>query len=94
MLPSTNFLNTVGNPDEEVKGLITAILLLGAFASNLIVGNVADYAGRRIAIIVAVRNSCYRVRTLILSPSQVLIFLLGGTIQTAAQNLGMMLAGA
>ncbi|VDB86957.1 unnamed protein product [Peniophora sp. CBMAI 1063] len=76
VLPSTNFLNTVGNPDEEVTGLITAILLLGAFASNLIVGNVADFAGRRIAIIVAV-----------------IIFLVGGTIQTAAQNLGMMLAG-
>ncbi|KZV61327.1 general substrate transporter [Peniophora sp. CONT] len=76
VLPSKNFLETVGHPNEQMTGLIAAILLLGAFASNLIVGNVADYAGRRIAIIVAV-----------------LIFLLGGTIQTAAQNMGMMLAG-
>ncbi|KAI0027416.1 general substrate transporter [Vararia minispora EC-137] len=76
VLPSTNFLETVGQPDETRKGFITAILLLGAFASNAFVGDLADFIGRRKAII-----------------GGVIVFLLGGSIQTGAQNFGMILAG-
>ncbi|KAI0315550.1 general substrate transporter, partial [Amylostereum chailletii] len=76
VLPSTNFRETVGFPTPTQDGLIAGLLLLGAFASNSIVGDLADRVGRRWAII-----------------GGVVIFLIGGTIQTAAQNYSMMLAG-
>lgn len=49
---------------------------VGAFTSNIWVGNLADAIGRRKAIMIGT-----------------IIFLIGGTIQTAAQNLSMMLGG-
>ena len=76
VLPSNNFRETTGFPTPTQDGLIAGLLLLGAFASNTIVGDLADLVGRRWAII-----------------GGVFIFLVGGTIQTAAQSYSMMLGG-
>ncbi|KAI0370481.1 general substrate transporter [Pilatotrama ljubarskyi] len=76
ILPSENFLATTGNPDSTAQGLIVGCLLLGAFASNIYVGSLADYVGRRKAILAG----C-------------LVFLLGGSIQAAAQNIHYMYGG-
>ncbi|KAI0631163.1 general substrate transporter [Trametes polyzona] len=76
VLPSEDFLATTGNPDATAQGLIVGCLLLGAFASNIYVGSIADHFGRRIAIL----SGC-------------LVFLLGGSIQAAAQNIHYMYGG-
>lgn len=51
VLPSEDFLATTGNPDSTAQGLIVGCLLLGAFASNIYVGSLADAVGRRLAIL-------------------------------------------
>ncbi|KAH9937984.1 general substrate transporter [Amylocystis lapponica] len=76
VLPSEDFLTTMGNPDATAQGLIVGCLLLGAFASNIYVGSLADYAGRRVAILIG----C-------------LVFLLGGAVQTGAQNIKYLYGG-
>ncbi|KAF8317910.1 general substrate transporter [Clavulina sp. PMI_390] len=76
VLPSDNFRQTTGYPSDTKNGLIASLMLLGAFASNIWVGGMADAIGRRKTIIVGT-----------------IIFLIGGTLQTAAQNLSMMLGG-
>lgn len=74
--PAEDFLATTGNPDATAQGLIVGCLLLGAFASNIYVGSLADHVGRRRAILFG----C-------------LVFLLGGSIQAAAQNIHYMYGG-
>ncbi|KAI0074444.1 general substrate transporter [Panus rudis PR-1116 ss-1] len=76
VLPSENFRETTGFPDSTAEGLIVGCLLLGAFASNIYVGSLADHFGRRISIIVGS-----------------IVFLLGGGIQTGAQNIHYMYGG-
>ncbi|KAI0325330.1 general substrate transporter [Cubamyces sp. BRFM 1775] len=76
VLPAEDFLATTGNPDATAQGLIVGCLLLGAFASNIYVGSLADHVGRRRAILFG----C-------------LVFLLGGSIQAAAQNIHYMYGG-
>ncbi|OSC96354.1 general substrate transporter [Trametes coccinea BRFM310] len=76
VLPAPDFLATTGNPDATAQGLIVGCLLLGAFASNIYVGSLADYVGRRVSILAG----C-------------LVFLLGGSIQAAAQNIHYMYGG-
>ncbi|KAK7684535.1 hypothetical protein QCA50_012482 [Cerrena zonata] len=76
VLPSEHFNQITGHPDATQQGLIVGCLLLGAFASNIYVGSLADWVGRRKAIIVG----C-------------LVFLLGGGIQTGAQNIHYMYGG-
>ncbi|CCM03262.1 uncharacterized protein FIBRA_05389 [Fibroporia radiculosa] len=73
---SSNFLEITGNPSETQQGLITGCLLLGAFASNIYVGSLADHFGRRMTILFG----C-------------VVFLIGGAIQTSAQNIGYMYGG-
>ncbi|EMD35511.1 hypothetical protein CERSUDRAFT_116251 [Gelatoporia subvermispora B] len=51
ILPSESFLETTGNPDATSQGLIVGCLLLGAFASNIYIGTLADWAGRRVSIL-------------------------------------------
>ncbi|RPD75600.1 general substrate transporter [Lentinus tigrinus ALCF2SS1-7] len=51
ILPAEDFIATTGNPDSTAQGLIVGCLLLGAFASNIYVGNLADMVGRRVAIL-------------------------------------------
>ncbi|CAE7199104.1 unnamed protein product [Rhizoctonia solani] len=76
VLPSENFLDTVGHPSDNEIGLITSLFLLGAFFGSAPSGVIADSIGRRKAIVVG----C-------------IVFIIGGTLQTAAQNLSMMMAG-
>ncbi|KAH9855390.1 general substrate transporter [Lenzites betulinus] len=76
VLPSEDFLATTGNPDATAQGLIVGCLLLGAFASNIYVGSLADAVGRRRAILAG----C-------------VVFLIGGSIQAAAQNIHYMYGG-
>ncbi|KAH9836374.1 general substrate transporter [Rhodofomes roseus] len=73
---SADFLAKTNNPTETQLGLITGCLLLGAFASNIYVGSLADTIGRRLTILAG----C-------------IVFLIGGAIQTAAQNIGYMYGG-
>ncbi|TBU22400.1 general substrate transporter [Dichomitus squalens] len=51
VLPSEDFLETTGHPDATAQGLIVGCLLLGAFASNVYVGSLADTIGRRASIL-------------------------------------------
>ncbi|KDQ49680.1 hypothetical protein JAAARDRAFT_616077 [Jaapia argillacea MUCL 33604] len=51
VLPSENFNGVTGHPTSTQQGFITGCLLLGAFASNIWVGSVADIFGRRRAIL-------------------------------------------
>ncbi|KAI0760348.1 general substrate transporter [Fomes fomentarius] len=51
VLPSEDFNETTGHPDATAQGLIVGCLLLGAFASNIYVGSLADLVGRRLAIL-------------------------------------------
>ncbi|EIN03883.1 general substrate transporter [Punctularia strigosozonata HHB-11173 SS5] len=51
VLPSPNFLDTVGHPNDTQLGFITSCLLLGAFASNIYIGSLADLVGRRLSIL-------------------------------------------
>ncbi|PIL23391.1 MFS general substrate transporter [Ganoderma sinense ZZ0214-1] len=51
VLPSEDFKKTTGNPDATAQGFIVGCLLLGAFASNIYVGNLADTIGRRASIL-------------------------------------------
>ncbi|TFK46300.1 general substrate transporter [Heliocybe sulcata] len=51
VLPAEDFIRVTGNPDATQQGLITGCLLLGAFASNIWVGTLADTFGRRKAIL-------------------------------------------
>lgn len=78
ILPSPDFRSTMGprinNSNQE--GLVTSLLLLGAFFACPSAGYFADWKGRRIAIIIG----C-------------LCFLLGGSLQTGAQSIEMMMAG-
>ncbi|KAH8103062.1 general substrate transporter [Cristinia sonorae] len=76
VLPSEDFNRTTGNPNATAQGLIVGCLLLGAFASNIYVGSLADRFGRRIAIL----SGC-------------IVFLIGGGVQTGAQNIHYMYAG-
>jgi hypothetical protein len=41
VLPSDDFRRTAGMPSATEEGLIVGMLLLGAFASNIYVGNMA-----------------------------------------------------
>jgi MFS family permease len=66
----------VPGADSYTVGLITSLLLVGAFFGQPASGYLADKYGRRKAIIF---GCC--------------VFILGGTIQTAAQNIDMMMAG-
>ncbi|PSR76768.1 hypothetical protein PHLCEN_2v8220 [Hermanssonia centrifuga] len=74
--PSEDFNRVTGYPDATKQGLIVGCLLLGAFASNIYVGSLADWVGRRASILAG----C-------------VVFLIGGSIQTAAQNIHYMYGG-
>jgi MFS family permease len=50
VLPASDFRATTGYPTATQEGLITGMLLLGAFASNAFVGSLADRFGRRATI--------------------------------------------
>ncbi|KIP07315.1 hypothetical protein PHLGIDRAFT_127752 [Phlebiopsis gigantea 11061_1 CR5-6] len=51
VLPSEDFNRVTGNPDATKQGLIVGCLLLGAFASNIYIGSLADRIGRRASIL-------------------------------------------
>lgn len=72
VLPSPNFRLTMGPRIEDTnqEGLVTSLLLLGAFFSCPLAGIIADRYGRRLCILVGA-----------------LTFMLGGAMQTGAQNI-------
>lgn len=62
--------------DRNQEGLVTSLLLLGAFFACPVSGFFADKLGRRLAIIIG----C-------------VIFMLGGSLQTSATNIDLMMSG-
>ncbi|KAK9900210.1 general substrate transporter [Cystobasidium minutum MCA 4210] len=78
ILPSPDFKLTMGPRinDRNQEGLVTSLLVLGAFFASPVAGWSGDLIGRRLAIIAG----C-------------ITFIVGGVLQTAAQNIEMMMAG-
>ncbi|KII89895.1 hypothetical protein PLICRDRAFT_174711 [Plicaturopsis crispa FD-325 SS-3] len=79
VLPATDFIDRMGpryTSNENIKGLVTSIFVLGCFFGMFPVAYSADRFGRRITIMIGAA-----------------IYILGGALQTGAQNLNFMLGG-
>ncbi|KAK0713413.1 general substrate transporter [Lasiosphaeria miniovina] len=75
------FIHAIEGPDATAltssnKSLITSILSAGTFFGALFAGDLADWIGRRVTIILG----C-------------LVFMVGVTLQTASEGLGLIVAG-